>query len=121
MITALVKTLAIMYVENNYHFRINVSLLYNQFVHVLLKLCVHFFYFFSIFLFLLIFSCIQFVRVLLSRACNFSFYEKVQPFPWIMTFNIVGPMVTLLFFKVPLYFKWKCTHRNISCIFSGEN
>ena len=48
---------------------------------------------------------IQFVHVLLSCACSFSFYEKVQPFPGIMTLNMVGPMVTLLFFKVPLYFK----------------
>ena len=25
-------------------------------------------------------------------------------------------MVTLLFFKVPLYFKWKCTHRNMNSL-----
>ena len=43
--------------------------------------------------------------VLLCFACNFSFYEKVQHFRGIMTLNMVGPMVTLLFLKVPLYFK----------------
>ena len=78
MIMALVMTVTVMLTSlfvNNFHFRINVSLE------------------------------IQFVHVLLSCACNFSFYEKVQPFPGIMTLNMVGPMVTLLFFKLPLYFK----------------
>ena len=78
MIMALVMTVTVMltsFLVNNSHFRINASVE------------------------------IQFVHVLLSCACSFSFYEKVQPFPGIMTLNMVGPMVTLLFFKVPLYFK----------------
>ena len=52
----------------------------------------------------------------LCSAGNFSFYEKVQHFRGIMTLNMVGPMVTLLFLKVPLYFKWKCTHRNMNSL-----
>ena len=60
----------------------------------------------------LIFSGIQF-GALCTLSCvyvcvyNFSFYEKVEPFPRIMTLDMVGPMVTLLCFKATLCFKWK--------------
>ena len=50
-------------------------------------------------------------RTLYFKLCvcvyNFSFYEKVEPFPRIMTLDMVGPMVTLSCFKATLCFKWK--------------